>query len=88
MDLVKTTVNTDLSKGVPVLASFVRLIYLFLENPLSGFANITDIIKDIEIIRSLLVTTDADSQQILRDLSDIVDAFTRLLTSIMSGPRG
>jgi signal-transduction protein with cAMP-binding, CBS, and nucleotidyltransferase domain len=88
MDLVKTTVNRDLSKGIPVLASVVRLANLFFDNPLSGIANITDIIKDMEIVRSLLVTTNTDTQQILHDISDIVNTLTRLLTSIMSDLRG
>jgi hypothetical protein len=87
MDLVKTTVNRDLSKGIPVLANVVKLTNLFFDNPLSGIANITDIIKDIEIVRNLLTTTNADTQQILRDLSDIADTLTRMLAVIMSDLR-
>ena len=88
MELVKTTVNRDLSNGIPLLASVVRLTNLFLNNPLSGLANITDILKNMEIVRNLLITTNADTQQILRDLSDISDTLTRLLTQIMSDPQG
>ena len=88
MELVKTTVNRDLSNGIPLLASVVRLTNLFLDNPLSGLANITDILKNMEIVRNLLITTNADTQQILRDLSDISDTLTRLLTQIMSDPQG
>jgi signal-transduction protein with cAMP-binding, CBS, and nucleotidyltransferase domain len=88
MELVKTTVNRDLSNGIPVLASVVRLTNLFLDNPLSGLANITDILKNMEIVRNLLITTNADTQQILRDLGDISDTLTRLLTHIMSDPQG
>jgi len=88
MDLVKTTVNRDLNKGIPVLVSVVRLANLFIENPLSSIINITDIIKDMEIVRILLATTNADTQQILRDLSYIADTLSRLLTSIMSNPQG
>jgi len=84
MDLVKTTVNRDLSEGIPVLASVVKLTNLFFGNPLLGIANITDVIKDIDIVRTLLMTTNADIQQILRDISDIADTLTRLLTAIMS----
>ena len=87
LDLVKTTVNRDLSKGIPVLVSVVKLTNLFIDNPLSGIANITDILKDIEIVHNLVVTTNADTQQILRDLSDVANTLTRLLTTIMSGTR-
>jgi signal-transduction protein with cAMP-binding, CBS, and nucleotidyltransferase domain len=88
LELVKTAVNRDLSNGIPVVASVVRLTNLFMDNPLSGLANITDILKNMEIVRNLLVTTNADTQQILRDLSDISDSLTRLLTRIMSDPQG
>ena len=88
MDLIKTTINRNLSKGIPVLANFVRLTNLFAVNPLLGFANIADIPKDLEIVRILLDTTNADTQQILRDLSNMVDTLIGLLTSIMSNPQG
>jgi hypothetical protein len=88
MDLVKTTVNRDLSKGIPVLASVVRLTNHFFDNPLSSIANITDFIKDMEIVRNLLVSTNTDTQQILRDLSEIASTLTRVLTAIMSESQG
>jgi len=88
MDLVKTTVNRDLSKGIPVLASVVRLTNHFFDNPLSSIANITDIIKDMEIVRNLLVSTNADTQQILHGLGDIANTLTRLLTAIMTDTQG
>jgi hypothetical protein len=87
MELAKTTINTDLSKGIPALASIIRLTYHFLENPVSGITNIAEIMNDIEIMRSLVDSTDADVQQILRDISDIVASLARLLISITSDPR-
>jgi len=88
MDLVKTTVNRDLREGIPVFASIVRLTNLFIENPLLSFVNIPNIIKDMEIVRNLLATTNADTHRILRDLSVIADTLTRLLNSIISNPGG
>jgi signal-transduction protein with cAMP-binding, CBS, and nucleotidyltransferase domain len=87
MELVKTTVNRDLSKGIPVLASVIRLTKLFFADPLAGIAKITDILRDMDIVRSLVVTTNVDTQDILRDISDIANTLTRLLTSIMSDPQ-
>jgi hypothetical protein len=87
VNLIRRTVNRDLSKGIPVLASVVKLTNLFLDNPLSSLANLTDIIKDIEIVRNLLITTNADSQQIFHDLSNITNTLTGLLTNIMTKPQ-
>jgi hypothetical protein len=87
MDLVTTTVNRDLSQGIPALTRMINLIDHLIDNPLSVFVNITDIIKDIETMRSLLVSTDTDTQQILRDISDIVESVIRLLTSMLPKPR-
>ena len=88
IELVKTGVNRDLSNGIPVLASIIRLTYIFLENPMSGLANINDIIRNVETVRNLLDTSEADTLQILSDLNDIIDIFTRLFTNITSDPRG
>jgi len=87
MELIKATVNRDLSKGIPVLANVVRLTNHFFKDPLSSIVNLTDIIKDMETVRNLLDTTNADTQQILRDVSDIADTLTRILTTIMPNLR-
>jgi signal-transduction protein with cAMP-binding, CBS, and nucleotidyltransferase domain len=88
MELLKTAVNRDLSKGIPVLASVVRLVNLFFDDPMSGITRITDIIKNIETVRHLLITTNVEAQQIFHDLSDIANTLTRMLTAILSETRG
>jgi signal-transduction protein with cAMP-binding, CBS, and nucleotidyltransferase domain len=87
MELVKTNVNRDLSNGIPVLASVIRLMYLFLENPMSGVTNITDIIRNVQTVRSLLDTSAADTQHIVSDLNDIIETFIRLITTITHNPQ-
>ena len=86
--MVKTDVNRDLSNGIPVLASIIKLTNLFFENPLSGFANFTDIIKNVQILRNLLDTSEADTKQILSDVNVIVDTLIRLFNTITSNPQG
>jgi hypothetical protein len=88
MELVRTTVNRDLSDGIPVLANVVRMTNLFMGNPLIGLANFSNILKDVETVRSLLVTNSADTLDILRDLSDIADTLKSLSTRIISDLRG
>jgi hypothetical protein len=88
IELVKTDVNRDLSSGIPVLASIIKLTNLFFENPLSGLANFTDIIKNVQILRNLLDTSEADTKQILSDVNIIVDTLIRLFNTITSNPQG
>ena len=66
-----------------MLASIIRLTGLFFNNALIAIANITDIIKDIELMRSLMVTNEANIQQVLGDLQVIADTFFRLFNTVI-----
>ena len=66
-----------------MLASIIRLTGLFFNNPLIAIANITDIIKDIELMRSLMDTNEANIQQVLGDLQVIADTFFRLFNTVI-----
>jgi hypothetical protein len=83
-DIITTTINNDLATGFPVLDSISRFAKVIIKNPLAGFANITDIISDVQTLRNMFNTTADQTKLILDAVNNIIDAGIILIREIIS----
>jgi hypothetical protein len=83
-DVVKTVINNDLAEGVPVLADIIRTANVIFKDPLKGIANIADVIKDVNTLGYMFNSTVEETQQILHDVSDILDTSINLITKLIT----
>jgi hypothetical protein len=81
---VKILINGDLATGIPVLAKIIRTVNMFLKDPIGGFGNMAEILSSVRTLQGMFNVTVNETQQILHDVSDIVDSSINLINKVIT----
>jgi hypothetical protein len=82
--LIENVVDDELAAAIPFLSDIIGLAHAFLNDPLAGFIDISNVIKHYQTAAELFVTSTADSKQIVDIYITIINECNDLIRKLIS----
>ncbi|XP_021924205.1 uncharacterized protein LOC110831960 [Zootermopsis nevadensis] len=81
--LFEITIDEDLAAAIPLLSETIGLAKAFLNDPLTGFLNISNVIKHYQSVSSAFDTSGANIQRIIDTFGTIINEISNIIRKII-----